>query len=366
METVKVGMIGCGNISAAYVKGSGKYDILELVACADLDQSSADALASQNNLRAPSIEALLNDPDIEIVINLTPPAVHAKVSLAIIAAGKHVHSEKPLATTREDGKRVLDAAQKQGVRVGCAPDTFLGGGLQTCRKLIDDGWIGVPVAATAFMMGHGMESWHPNPYFFYQPGAGPMFDMGPYYLTALINLLGPVQRLSGITRISFKERVVTSQPRFGERIPVNTATHVAGLMNFASGPVGTIITSFDVWSGKNMPFIEVYGSEGTLSVPDPNYFTGPVRVLRAEERKWYDIPLTHSDQVMRGIGLADLAYSIRSGRKHRANGKLAYHVLDLMQSFGESSDSGTHIEIESRCERPAPLPTGLLPRQLDE
>ena len=365
MEKVKVGIIGCGNISSQYVKGCRKYDILELVACADLDLSRAEALANENNLPARSVEQLLNDPDIQIVINLTPPAAHAEVSLRIIAAGKHVHSEKPLATNRKDGKRVLIAAKEKGVRVGCAPDTFLGGGLQTCRKLVDDGWIGQPVAATAFMMGHGMESWHPNPYFFYQPGAGPMFDMGPYYLTALINLLGPVERLSSITRISFKERVVTSKPRFGERIPVNTPTHVTGLMNFASGPVGTIITSFDVWKA-NVPFIEVYGSEGTLSVPDPNRFDGSVRVLRAGDKKWYDMPLTHSDEVMRGIGVADLAYSIRSGRAHRANGELAYHVLDLMQAFGESSDRGCHIEIESSCERPAPLPTGLFPRQLDE
>ncbi|MGB0386225.1 MAG: Gfo/Idh/MocA family protein [Ardenticatenaceae bacterium] len=364
MEKVKVGIIGCGNISGRYVEGCRKYDILDLVACADLDLPRAEALASQNQLAPLSMEGLLNDPEIQIVINLTPPAVHAEVTLAAIAAGKNVHSEKPLAINREDGQRILQAAEKKGVRVGCAPDTFLGGGLQTCRKLIDDGWIGQPVAATAFMMGHGMESWHPNPYFFYQPGAGPMFDMGPYYLTALIHLLGPIERITGVTRISFAERVVTSPPRFGERIPVNTPTHVTGLMNFASGPVGTIITSFDVWKA-NVPRIEIYGSEGTLSVPDPNTFRGPVRLLRAGDKEWYDMPLTHSDKVMRGIGVADLAYGLLYGRPHRANAQMAYHVLDLMLAFGESSDTNRHIQIESTCQRPNPLPTGLLPRQLD-
>ncbi len=365
MEKVKVGIIGCGNIAPAYVKGCRAFEVLEVAACADIDAGAAEQLAQEYDLRAMSVAALLADSEIQIVINLTIPAVHAEVSLAIIEAGKHVHSEKPLATVRADGRKVLDAAQAKGVRVGCAPDTFLGGGLQTCRKLIDDGWIGEPIAATAFMVGRGMEMWHPNPYFFYQPGAGPMFDMGPYYLTTLVHLLGPATRTSGTVKASFPERIVTSQPRYGERIPVNTPTHVGGLVNFASGPIATLIMSFDVWS-HSLPRIEIYGSEGSLSVPDPNIFGGPVKVRRAGASEWSDVPLTHSDKVGRGIGVADLAYGLVNGRPHRANGAMAYHVLDLMQSFEESSDSGQHVMIESRCERPALLPLGLMAGRLDE
>ena len=365
MEKIKVGILGCGNIAPAYVKGSRPFEILDVVACADIDPVAAEKLAQEYGLRAMSVEDLLADDEIQIVINLTIPAVHAAVSLSIIEAGKHVHSEKPLATVRADGRKVLDTAQAKGVRVGCAPDTFMGGGLQTCRKLIDDGWIGDPIAATAFMMGHGMESWHPNPYFFYQPGAGPMFDMGPYYLTSLVHLLGPAVRTTGATKASFSERTVTSQPRYGEKIPVNTPTHVTGLINFASGPIATLIMSFDVWS-HSMPRIEIYGSEGSLSVPDPNIFGGPVKVRRAGESEWKEVSLTHSDKVGRGIGVADLAYGIANGRPHRANGNMAYHVLDLMQSFEESSNSGQHINIESTCERPAALPLGLMAGRLDE
>ncbi len=364
MNKVKVGILGCGNIAPAYVKGSAPFDILDVVACADINAEAADNLAKEYGLRAMSVDEMLADDEIQMVINLTIPAVHAEVSLAIIEAGKHVYGEKPLATVRADGRKVLDAAKAKGVRVGCAPDTFMGGGLQTCRKLIDDGWIGQPVAATAFMMSPGMEMWHPKPHFFFQPGAGPMFDMGPYYLTALVHLFGPATRTSGSTKASYKERVVTSQPRYGERIPVNTPTHVTGLVDFASGPIVTLVMSFDIWS-HSMPRIEIYGTEGSLSVPDPNTFGGPVRVRRAGAKEWSDVPLTHSDQVRRGIGAADMAYGIGNGRPHRPSGEMAYHVLDLMQSFEESSDLGQHVTIDSSCERPAALPMGLMAGELD-
>jgi predicted dehydrogenase len=336
-----------------------------VVACSDLVPEAAEARAEEFGLRALTPDALLADEEIEIVINLTIPAAHAQVSLSIIEAGKHVYSEKPLAVTREDGQRILDTARGEGVLVGCAPDTFLGGGLQTCRKLIDDGWIGEPVAATAFMASHGMEGWHPNPAFFYQIGAGPMFDMGPYYLTALIHLLGPVRQVTGMTRASFPERVATTPVRFGERIPVEIATHVTGVLDFASGPLATVITSFDVWYAT-LPHIEIYGSEGTLSVPDPNLFGGPVRLRRMGAAEWSEIPLTHHIPVGRSIGVADMAYAVRHGRAPRASGQLAYHVLDLMHAFEESSQSGEHVRIESRCERPTPLPLGLMQGMLDD
>jgi predicted dehydrogenase len=362
---VQVGVIGCGNIFNAYVKGCRAFPILDLAACADIDPARAEAKAAEHGLQARSVAGLLADPDIRIVINLTVPAVHAEVSLAAIDAGKNVHSEKPFATERSAGKQVLAAAQAKGVLVGCAPDTFMGGGLQTCRKLIDDGWIGQPIAATAFMLGHGMEHWHPNPEFFYKPGAGPMFDMGPYYLTALVSLLGPAVRTTGSARISFPERLVTSQPHFGQRIKVETPTHVAGVIDFASGAVGTLITSFDVWS-HNLPRIEIYGSEGSLSAPDPNTFGGPVRVRRAGAQEWSEAPLAYGyTENMRGIGIADMAYALVYGRPHRASGAMAYHVLDLMQSFLDASALGRHVALESACSRPAPLPVGLTPGSLD-
>ncbi len=364
MDKVKVGIIGCGNIFPAYVKGCRAFDILDLAACADIEPDRAAAREQEFNVPAMSIADLLADPTIGIVVNLTIPAAHAAVSLAVIEAGKNVHSEKPLAVFRADGAAILAAAERQGVLVGCAPDTFLGGGLQTCRKLIDDGVIGEPVAATAFMLGRGPESWHPNPEFFYKVGAGPMFDMGPYYLTALVSLLGGVRRTTASTRISFPERIATSEARYGQRIAVEVPTHLACVMDFASGPVGTLITSFDVWS-HTLPRIEIYGSEGSLSVPDPNTFGGPVKVRKAGEDALTEAPLTHSADVGRGIGVADMAYALQSGRPHRASGSLAFHVLDLMHSFVEASDSGCHVTLNSGVPRPAPLPVGLPARQLD-
>lgn len=363
-ETINVGLIGCGNIAPRYVQGCHHFPILEVTACADIDMERAETLAEAHNLKACTVEQLLADPEIDIVVNLTVPQAHAEVSLRIIGAGKHVHSEKPLALRRADGKKILDAAQKAGVRVGCAPDTFLGGGIQTCRKLIDEGAIGEPVAATAFMAGHGPESWHPNPIFFYQFGGGPLFDMGPYYLTTLIYLLGPIKRIAGLTRMSFPERVATSEVNYGKKLAVEVNTHVAGLLDFASGPVGTIITSFDVWAHQ-LPRIEIYGTEGTISVPDPNTFGGPVKIWLLSDKEWREVPLTHDDSVRRGVGVADLGYALLSGRPHRASGDMAYHVLDIMEAFDESSDSGRHIPLTSHCEKPAALPDRLAQGELD-
>lgn len=362
--SVKVGIVGCGTISEAYVKGCRKFEILDLDACADIEYSRAEALAEQHDLRACTVDELYDDPDIQIIINLTIPSAHAEVTLAAISAGKHVYSEKPLAVTREDGRRILAAAEERGVRVGCAPDTFLGGGLQTCRKLIDDGWIGEPVGAAAFMLNAGPESWHSNPAFFYQEGAGPLFDMGPYYFTALVHLLGPVQRVTGATRISHPERIATSRARFGERIPVQTPTYTAGVLNFAAGPVGTTVITFDVESSM-LPHMEIHGSQGTLLVPDPNTFGGPVRIRRREADEWSDIPLTHTSDVRRGIGVADMAHALVTGRPHRANAQLATHILDIMHAIDDASETNRHIYIESECERPAPLPLDLLFGRLD-
>ncbi len=367
-EPTKVGIIGCGAISGIYLKNCGQmFPDVEVAACADMVHERAVAQAKDFGVpTACSVDELLADPDIEIVLNLTIPDAHASVAQAAVAAGKHVHNEKPLTVTRDEGKSLLAAAEANGCRVGCAPDTFLGAGHQTCRKLIDDGAIGEPVAATAFMACHGHESWHPDPEFYYKAGGGPMFDMGPYYLTALVNMLGPVRRVTGSARISFSERLITSEPKKGTKITVDVPTHVAGVLDFASGAVGTIITSFDVW-GHNLPRIEIYGTEGSLVVPDPNGFGGPVKVRKGGDDDWTDVPHTHGyAENSRGIGVADMACAARSGRAHRTNGQLAYHVLDIMHAFHDASSEGRHIELESTCDRPAPLPQGLEEGALDE
>lgn len=362
MEKTKVGLVGCGNISDTYLKSCPTFEVLEVVACADIEMSRARAQAQKFGLRALTVEELLADPEIEIVVNLTVPLAHAEVNLRALASGKHVHTEKPLAVTRDDGQKTLALAREKNLRVGSAPDTFLGGGLQTCRKMLDDGAIGQPVAATAFVLSHGPESWHPSPDFFYQPGAGPMFDMGPYYLTTLIHLLGPVRRVTGSARVSFSERVAAD----GHTIQVNTPTHLVGVLDFVSGPVATLMTSFDVWS-HHLPRIEIYGSEGTLAVPNPNTFGGPVLLRRAAEKEWREMPLTHGYTANhRGVGVADLAYALHSGRAHRANGEIAYHVLDLMHAIHDASREGQHIELDSTCQRPAALPVGLKEGVLDE
>ncbi|MCC6485413.1 MAG: Gfo/Idh/MocA family oxidoreductase [Armatimonadetes bacterium] len=356
-EATKVGIIGCGNISDIYFQNLQKYETTEVVACADLFLERAREKAAKWNVpKACSPEELLSDPDVKIVVNLTIPIAHAEVSQMAVEAGKSSHCEKPLTITREDGKRLLATARDKGVRIGAAPDTFMGAGIQTCRELLDSGAIGEPVACTAFMVCHGHESWHPDPEFYYKLGGGPMFDMGPYYLTALVNLLGPVKRVTGSTRITFPERRITSEPKRGQVIKVDVPTHIAGVMDFQSGAIGTIIQSFDVWHHR-LPCIEIYGTEGSMQVPDPNGFGGPVRIRKQGDSDWQDVEITRPyAENSRGIGVADMACAISSGRKHRASGDLAYHVLDLMHAFHDASDEGRHILVQSTCERPAPMP----------
>jgi predicted dehydrogenase len=359
MSAVKVGIIGCGNISGAYLRASQMFEVFDIVAVSDLVLERAQAKAEEFNVpKACTVSDLLADPEIDIIINLTIPKVHAQVSLDILNAGKHVYLEKPLAVHLEDGIKVIEMAKEKGLRVGCAPDTFLGGGIQTCRKLIDDGWIGEPIAATAFMLGHGPEGWHPDPEFFYQGGGGPMFDMGPYYVTALINLIGPIAQVTGSTRITFPERTIYSKTKYGQKMKVEIPTHVAGLLNFSNGAVGTIITSFDVW-GAQLPRIEIYGTNGSLSVPDPNTFGGPVKIKQQHDSEWREVPLTHSfTENSRGIGVADMAYAIRHNRPHRVSGNLALHALEVMHGIHTASDKGQHVTLQHLCERPEALPTG--------
>jgi predicted dehydrogenase len=363
----KIGVVGCGNISGTYLKVAKTFDILEVVACADAIPELAKAKATEYGIpRTCTVDEILADPEIGIVLNLTPPAAHGEIALRALQAGKSIYNEKPLAIERSDAHRMLQIAKERNLRVGCAPDTFMGAGLQTCRKLIDDGAIGKPLGATAFMLGRGPEPWHPNPEFFYKAGGGPMFDMGPYYVTALVSLLGPVRRVTGSAQISFAERIIGSGPKKGNKIKVEIPTHIVGVMDFANGVVGNLITSFDVWACQ-LPRIEIYGSEGSLSVPDPNTFGGPVKLWKPETKAWEEVPLLPlRAENSRSLGVADMAYALRSGRPHRASGQMAYHVLDVMHSIIDASYASKHIDMASTCERPAPLPLGLPPSSLDE
>lgn len=368
---VTIGIVGAGVISEIYLKNlTTRFTHTRVVGVADIVEAAAKARADQFGIEALSVDELLEHPEIELVLNLTIPAAHAEVATRAVNNGKSAFNEKPLAISREEGKSLLAAAAARGVRVGAAPDTFLGGGLQTARAIIDSGAIGEPVAASALMLNHGMEAWHPNPYFFFQPGAGPLFDIGPYYLTALTSILGPVSRVSSVARATFPERTVGSGPRAGDKIPVNTPTHIVSSLEFESGLLSSFSQSFDVWESKNATLV-IYGTDGTLRLPDPNTFGGPIQILdrknrslpddgtakwgsRSDDKDWEDVPITYGDtENSRGLGLADLARGLRSGEPHRASGEMAYHVLDIMVSVLESADTGTHINIESTMERPA-------------
>jgi predicted dehydrogenase len=358
MSLRRIGIVGIGNISGIYLKNlTGMFaKRVQVTAVTDfITERAARAHEEYHIPLIPKTEDLVNSPDVDIVLNLTQPPHHHTVAMAAVKAGKHVYNEKPLCVKREEAEELLKAAAEKNVRVGGAPDTFLGAGIQTCRKLIDDGWIGRPVAAAAFMLNHGHEHWHPDPEFYYKNGGGPMFDMGPYYLTAMVNLLGPVSRVSGSAKQGFETRTVTSEPQMGKVITVDVPTHIAGVLDFAGGVVGTIITSFDVYS-HTLPFIEIYGSEGTLRVPDPNFFCGPVYVSRFRAEGWSEIPLLRDfSENSRGLGITDMAEAIDEGRPHRASGELARHVLEVMHGIHDASASGTYYRVKSTCTKPDPL-----------
>ncbi|WP_422935268.1 Gfo/Idh/MocA family protein [Sinomonas sp. P47F7] len=377
-KPLNVGIIGCGAIVAQYLASFRRLEDVRLVAVADLDAARAQAVAAEygQHVRAVPVDELLGAPDVDLVLNLTIPAAHAEIALKAIAAGKHVYGEKPLAATAADARKVLDAAAEAGVAVGCAPDTVLGTGIQTARKAIDDGAIGVPVAATATMVTPGHERWHPNPDFYYVPGGGPLLDMGPYYVTALVTLLGPVVSVIGAASHTRSERVIGSGPRAGERIPVTTDTHVTGVLVHESGALSTLVMSFDAVA-THSENIEVHGSLGTLAVPDPNHFDGEVQLVPLGSREWEALPVSagYVDSG-RGYGIADIARALaeeavaeasggaagRSAGEARANGELAYHVLDVMESLLDSAHAGKAVEVRSRAARPSPVPLADLAR----
>ncbi len=369
----RIGIVGCGNIAPVYVRTLAEIDWIDIAAFADGLPGRAEKLATdhaslvgpERRAAAVSVDEMLADPSIDAVVNLTPAHVHTSVSRTVLAAGKAVFSEKPLGIDFDDGRALTETAADRGLRIGCAPDTFLGAGLQTVRDAIDRGMIGEPLAVNAFMLGFGPEWWHPNPEIFYGPGAGPLFDMGPYYLTALTFLLGPARSVLGSARIGIAERVVHSKGRVGDVVTATVPTHVSSIIEFASGPTATLVTSFDVQASRYRN-IEIYGSEATLSVPDPNTFGGPVQIRSLIAADWRDVPLKKTTvPQQRGIGLADMLSATKHRRPHRASGDLALHVLEMMTSIVRSSDEGRRIDMTTSCERPAPLRSGLAPNTFD-
>jgi predicted dehydrogenase len=362
----RVAIIGCGAISPRYAKTLNELGSVTLAAVADGIPERAQALASEHGATVMTVDEILADATIDAVVNLTPPLAHGPVTRAILEAGKSAFSEKPLAVDLAEGQALVDLAKTKGLRFGCAPDTFLGAGLQLARAAIDRGDIGVPLAANGFFLGFGPEYFLPNPNFFYERGGGPLLDMGPYYLTALVQLLGPAVAVSASGRISRAQRPIMNGDRLGEMMDVSVLTHVSSVVEFASGPLATLVTSFDV-AATDHRNIEIYGSEGTLSVPDPNYFEGPVRIKRIREAEWTELdPLIPTIPQQRGIGLADMMWAQRSGRPHRATADLALHVLDIMTSAVTSVETERKCTLHTTVQRAAPMRFDLAENTFDD
>lgn len=362
MSVLGVGIIGCGNISAAYLRLAPLFKGIEMRAVADINMDAAKARADEFGVRADTVDALLAAGDIDIIVNLTIPAAHFEVSKRILEAGKHVYSEKPFVLTLEEGAEIRRIANEQGLRVGSAPDTFLGGAHQQARALIDDGTVGRVTSGTAFVMSHGMEHWHPNPDFFFQPGAGPVLDIGPYYITNLVQLIGPVRRVAALSSTPSPTRTILSEPRKGEEIPVDTPTTIHGLLEFESGAVITLCTSWDVWGHGHKP-MELYGTNASLDVPDPNFFGGDLLLTAANEETEtvppWDHPFGIANQDERAnyrtAGLADMAIAIGEGKPHRCSMELALHVVEVMTGLLKAGETGAFVPMTTTCNRPEAL-----------
>jgi predicted dehydrogenase len=351
---VGVGIIGAGVISKTYLENLNSFPDTEVLAIGDLFPEAANARAEEYGVPVSGgVEAVLDHPDVEIVVNLTIPAAHAEVAGQAIAAGKHVWNEKPLALDRASASALLETAEAAGLRVGCAPDTFLGSGLQATFRAVANGLIGEPLTALILLQGPGPESWHPNPAFLFQEGAGPLFDIGPYYLTALVQMFGPVASVAAIGSKSKAKRVIGSGPKAGEEFEVTVPSQTSALAKFESGQSLTTIFSFD--SPVPRTLLEVTGTEATLQVPDPNTFGGDLRIRKPEAEDW-EVSESTTELASRGTGVLEMARAIREGRPHRAQGALAYHVLDIMMSMAESGERGEFVPVESTVEPAAVLP----------
>ena len=368
MKTVKIAFIGVGTISGIYLKNlTGIFKEVEVLGVCDLVKERAEKAKADYGI--PKLYETMHDafadPEVDIILNLTRPYEHFDVTKAALEAGKHVYSEKPLAASLEEGEALYRLAKDKGLMLGGAPDTFLGAGIQTCMKLIRDGYIGKPVGSAAFMICHGHETWHPDPDFYYQFGGGPMMDMGPYYITAMVNLMGRISEVMCASRKSFENRLITSQPFAGANIEVNVGTYIAGTVKYGSGAIGTLFTTFDVHYPTQARF-EIYGSEGTLIVPDPNTFGGPVQLYRPEDGQMREIPLVYNYQEnSRGIGVADMAKALQTNRPFRVDSEQTFHVLDIITGFDRSAESGEWIKMKTQYTPKASMINGMMTGILD-
>ncbi|CUI37368.1 Gfo/Idh/MocA family protein [Cognatishimia activa] len=374
-KAFRVGLIGCGRISDIYLKTLAKFTEIDVVACASLDPEESRAKAEQHRIaRSCSVEEVISDPSIDCILNLTIPAAHAEITRRALVVGKHVYSEKPFVTDMEEGRELLDLANAKGLKLGNAPDTFLGGRWQTVRRLIDEGAIGRPTGVFAHVGTHGTERHHPNPDFYYKPGGGPLLDLGPYYLTAMIFCLGPVARVAGMANRAFDRRLIENGPRNGEWVDVGVDTHSLSLLEFEAGAIGSMTMSFDIWDSET-PRFEIYGETGVISIPDPdpvhgaNDFHGPVWLRTRETSRWshqprpagrddwHEVENRHGfNQNSRGLGLLDLAYAVRDDRPVRASGDLSFHVFEVMDAIARAPVHGLYQTIESSCPIPDLLP----------
>ena len=358
-KDLRVGIIGCGNISTAYLQLASMFKGYDIVAVADINMDNARARAAEFDVRAQTVDDLLAAADVDLVINLTIPAAHVDVSRAILKAGKHVYSEKPFVLSLAEAQELGDIAKAEGVRIGSAPDTFMGGSHQLARNLIDAGAIGKVTSGTAVVMSSGMEDWHPNPDFFFQKGGGPILDLGPYYICNLVQLLGPVQKVTSFTGMASDTRTIQNGPRNGETVPVETPTTIHSVLSFESGAIITLLASWDVWA-SNHPIMELYGSEGTMDLPDPNFFGGILTVTERSgdpvEKSWdhpFSVPNFEETQAnYRGAALADMALAIAEGRPHRCNDEFATHVVEVMTAILEAGETGTVMTMTTTCSKP--------------
>ena len=353
----KIGIVGVGCISGIYLKNiTTLFQNIEVIGVCDLIRERAENAVKEYGIPKlyEDMHELFADPEVDIVLNLTRPYQHYDVTKAALLAGKHVYSEKPLGASFEEGLELVRLAEEKGLWIGGAPDTFLGAGIQTCRKLIDEGAIGDVVGATAFMTGHGPESWHPDPAFFYKFGGGPMMDMGPYYVTALVNLLGAVKRVGGMVSTPFAQRVMGCKEHFGETVDVEVPTSYYGVLEFQSGVVASLMTSFDIYGAK-LPIMEIYGSKGTLRVPDPNWFCGPV-ILHTPGEGDVEIPLAFAyTENSRALGLSEMALALEQGRTPRASYRQTLHVLEVLTGFERAAAQGGYLDLTTAYEREAPM-----------
>ncbi|UWR47408.1 Gfo/Idh/MocA family protein [Phaeobacter inhibens] len=368
MTELGIGIIGCGNISLTYLKMIPLFSGMKLRAVADINPEAAQARAAEHGLRAETVEGLLAAEDVAVVVNLTIPEAHYPLTRRILEAGKHAYSEKPLALTLDQAIALRDLAGQRGLRVGSAPDTFLGGAHQLARAMIDEGRVGQVIGGTCHVMSRGMEHWHPNPDFFFQPGGGPVLDLGPYYIANLIQLLGPVRSVAAMTAASFPTRTIGNGPRHGEEIPVDTPTNIHALLEFDTGAIITLGASWDVWTSSH-PNMELYGTKGTLQLPDPNYFGGVVRMseedgdltpLAPDDHPFGQLNETRPDgrrqANYRAAGLADMVAAISQNRPHRCGIELAAHTVDVMMAILKAGETRAWVATTTSCPRPTPLP----------